>query len=183
MAQRFSPRAVYPPCRLSAGIWFLPDGTADRPLFVRPTEAGFVMAIPGYLHLGFFAEDSVGQWQSHPRVVLGQPTDAFEDCLRELLGELLVGEEGDGPLYRDKHGVVTVSLWELIGQDDLVRRLLQLQSRSGCQAVESRGFSSHLIHPNCLEGSLRYCVEECREVVTTWEAPREEEPPPSGADA
>ena len=71
------------------------------------------MAIPGYLHLGFFAEDSVDEWQWRPRVIPGSQTDAFEVCVRELLGELPTGAESDGPLYRDKHGVVSVSLWKI----------------------------------------------------------------------
>ncbi len=130
------------------------------------------MAIPGYLHLGFFIEDSVGWFKCPPVTRPGSESLHFERLVEQHLGQLPSKETAIRGLSRDDRGLVTVSLWQIDGEADLAATLLNLQRTSGCEIVERRGkFHTHFVHPTHLESTLRYYVEEYRAIAVAWQQP------------
>jgi len=135
--------------------------------------------------LGFFAEASVGRRRPSPGTIAGPDSDAFEDCVRELFGELPEAQKAAGAVYRDQDGVVTVSLWLLVAKSDVAARILELQRRTGCQVNRYRGVLQEYqgaVSAVALASCLWYYVQGFQEDVARWNADRHELESPPGRD-
>jgi hypothetical protein len=127
------------------------------------------MAKPSWLHLGFFVEDSVGEFKCPPTARAGPEVEKFKQVVEQVLGPLPNREATRNGISRNEEGIVTVELWGLDGQVTLAATLLELQQLSGCQIVKQWGkVHTYFVHAKCLESELRYYVEEFRDVVKAW---------------
>jgi len=132
------------------------------------------MAMPQILLFGFFEHSSVGRHCDRPTLAADVNCE-FDSMVQQIFGSLPDEDEGCSQPYRNEWGVVSVDLWDINGNHNLVNDLQRMISATKCQIVLWTLFDSRFLSSAAVADHFDYYSgHEFRDVLIDWDRVRKE---------